>query len=339
MTVSRVQRNRPAGLIVPLLAAVLVTIPSSGCKTGTATSKPSWWAFGGNDAAKLAAAPAYAKGAVEKPSTTAKPYPVTSTPQPYSLAGAGPTSGPAAPATDVPPPAAVTYGSTPPPRQQPPLAAVAPDLARPAAPAQQTSMASITPQVGPYTSLPGEPTAGAAGAVGADRNVDRFRSPPDRYADARPSDSLPAQPPAAATAGGRYGNEPGSRFGGGSPSAGPEQAAQPGTVRPAGVGAAEPATAFGSLPAQPPVTSAEPTASFAPAVSPPGPAGQLGPGMATPFTPPAATPVPARRPDPMYRPAGTSSYRPGKEILVGGGADAPGDVRPVGYDAPLSAGN
>ena len=46
--------------------------------------------------------------------------------------------------------------------------------------------------------------------------------------------------------------------------------------------------------------------------------------------------MPTRRPDPMYRPGGTSSYRPGKEILVGSNAGTEAAVRPVSFEAPVA---
>ncbi|MFN7811068.1 MAG: hypothetical protein ACK5SI_00190, partial [Planctomycetia bacterium] len=86
MSVHRAQGIRSVEPLALLLVALLATLVTSGCKTGTASSKPSWWAFGNADPAKLASAPA--AGGIETPSTTAKPYPVTSTPQPYSLTAA-----------------------------------------------------------------------------------------------------------------------------------------------------------------------------------------------------------------------------------------------------------
>lgn len=330
---SRTQTIRTAASLRPLLAALLVLLATSGCKTGTATSKPSWWAFGGSDSAKLASAPTYDKGSIDKPSATSKPYPVTSTPQPYSLAAAAQ----AAPAADVAATApAVTYGTTPAPapaRLQPAPAAT-PEPSQTANARQPAPLASIAPQVGPYTNLPGEPSAGGAAI---DAGGDRFRAaPPDRYADARPSDSWSApaaQPPQAA--GSRYGDAAGSRFDGGQqPAEIPFSGTQPAAVtapavpaRPAGFSATEPpATVSGPMPggsgfgsgiaADPAVMPAAPAASPAPAPS---------------------APVPPRRTDPLYRPAGTSSYRPGREILVGGAAEADAAVRQVNFETPPPA--
>lgn len=326
MTVSRSQRTRTAVPIGSLLAAMLVVVVAPGCKTGTAAAKPSWWAFGGSDSAKLASAPAYEKGDIKKPSATATPYPVTATPQPYSLSAATQAAASGAAAGDVAAtPPVVTYGSTPPSRPQPGGAAAAvPDAPPSSAGRQPPPLASIAPQVGPYSSLPGEPPAAANPA--ADLGGDGSRaSLPDRFADNRSSEAwagAAAPPPAGA----RYGNVSGSRFG-----------AARSTVE---------------IPDQPPQLPARPVG-FATPDSPPGngtlqaaPAGSL-PGTVEPASPPAALnpatfpptsapPVPTRRPDPMYRPAGTSSYRPGREILVGSGADADSTVRQVNFEAQPS---
>lgn len=320
MSVLCKQTIRPAAPLRPLPALLLVMLASSGCKTGSVGTKPAWWSFGGNDPAKLTSAPAYAKGDIEKPSSTSKPYPVTSTPQAYSLAAGG--QGKAASAAEAAPPAVVTYGSTPPPRQQAIPATAAPEVAQPGGMRQPTSMASISPQVGPYTSLPGEPPAATAVAGGVpDRSADRFRSPPERYADARPSDSMPIPSTPAVQPGARYAAEPASRFGSGQPGDGPDGSPQPAAIRPVGVVQPEPPVAFGG-----PAAAAQPVE----------PAAPFAPGQVAPFSPPSATPVPTRRPDPMYRPGGTSSYRPGKDILVGSSEDPAPPVRPVTYDAPLS---
>lgn len=339
MSDPRPQTILPAASLRPLLAAtrllpalLLVLLTAPGCKTGTATSKPSWWAFGGSDSAKLASAPAYEKGAIEKPSATQNPYPVTSTPKPYSLTAAT-QSAPAADVATTPP--AVTYGTTPAPaRAQPvPVAAAAvPEPAQTAGARQQPPLASIAPQVGPYTQLPGE-TAAGAGAI--DAGGDRFRgTPPDRYADARPADSwsVPAAPSQPA-AGSRYGDVPGSRFTDAQPPAEiPLQGVQPAattapavSARQAGFSAADPAAASGPLPGG---SGYGPGAAFDPAAAP----------AASPaLTPSPATPVPQRRTDPFYRPAGTSSYRPGREILVGTGAEADPAVRQVNFETPPAA--
>jgi hypothetical protein len=323
MSVHRAQGIRSVEPLALLLVALLATLVTSGCKTGTASSKPSWWAFGNADPAKLASAPA--AGGIEKPSTTAKPYPVTSTPQPYSLTAAAQPAAGAAPAEVAATPPAVTYGSTPAPRMQPVAAATPPDAIRGAtAPRQQTPLASVAPQVGPYTGLPGESPAAAGGAaVAVDAAGDRFRSaPPERYADARPSDSLP--PSVSPAAGSRFEPPAGGRFGGGQyPS---EMPAQSPAASPAGFSPVDqPPPASGFLPAA--AAGATLDSPAVPAVPASAPAS---------LTPSPTTPLPTRRPDPMYRPAGTSSYRPGREILVGSGPEADSAVRQASFDTPPS---
>lgn len=329
MSVLCKQTIRKAAPLLPLPAALFVMLAMTGCKTGTTTSKPSWWAFGGSDSAKLASAPAYDKGAIEKPSATQNPYPVTSTPKPYSLTAAT-QSAPAADVATTPP--AVTYGTTPAPaRSQPvPVAAAAvPEPAQTTGARQQPPLASIAPQVGPYTQLPGEPAAGG-GAI--DAGGGRFRgTPPDRYADARPADSwsAPAAPPQPA-AGSRYGDVPGSRFTDAQPPAEiPLQGVQPAattasavSASQAGFSAAEPPAASGPLPG---------------GSSGYGPGAAADPAVAPAASPAPSTPVPQRRTDPFYRPAGTSSYRPGREILVGSGAEADPAVRQVNFETPPAA--
>jgi hypothetical protein len=320
----------PRAWAVVALAA-LVTPAGSGCKMGTAGTKPSWWAFGGtpsSEAEKLAAAPSFS-GGVDKPSASAKPYPTTSTPGSYVLDDATKGTAPAVAAATTTP-AAVTYGATPPPTRPDPVAlATSPAVADTSTP----PLGSITPQVGPYAGLPAEPpTATAANselpplqAIAGDQRLTTpafgataqpevgFAPPaastpaPQRVADARGSSAWPAPP----TAGGRYdGNAP-SRFG----SAAVDQPLPP------------PAAAS-VLPA---------------ALDPLPPAAVPSPAAPSSFpSPPAAVPAPAapggpvrRRADPDYRPGGTSSYRPSRAILAGDPPPAePGAVRTVGFETP-----
>ncbi|MFN9368938.1 MAG: hypothetical protein ACK6CT_09265, partial [Planctomycetia bacterium] len=119
--------------------------------------------------------------------------------------------------------------------------------------------------------------------------------------------------------------EPGdSRFGGVQQPAEMPDLAAPQAARPAGFSAAEqqPQSCPGAAAAAPAVAAP----ASAPAALPAPPAS----------APPAASPMPTRRPDPMYRPGGTSSYRPGKEILVGSNAGTEAAVRPVSFEAPVA---
>lgn len=321
----------PRAWAVVALAA-LVTPAGSGCKMGTAGTKPSWWAFGGtpsSEAEKLAAAPSFS-GGVEKPSATAKPYPTTSTPGSYVLDDATKGAAPAVAAATTTP-AAVTYGATPPPTRPDPVALATSPAA---ADASTPPLGSITPQVGPYAGLPAEPpTATAANselpplqAIAGDQRLTTpafgataqpeagFAPPaastpaPQRVADARGSNAWPAPP----TAGGRYDANAPSRFG---------------------------SAAAIDQPLPPPAA-----ASVLPAaLDPLPPAAVPSPAAPSSFpSPPAAVPAPAapggpvrRRADPDYRPGGTSSYRPSRAILAGDPPPAePGAVRTVGFETP-----
>lgn len=328
---------RAAGLVGLAVAAALAT----GCKSGSWGAKPSWWSSGGTPpASSLTAAPSFDKD-VAKPSETAKPYPTTGSPEGYALSDATKTDAgrPAAPSTGLVEPTTVTYGATPPPAAAQP-AAVAP----PASAAGSSAAASaVGPQVGPYASLqpqsPAPPAAagidpaGAATAGMAAAPAFGEASPPiaqvppaqqlgsqppaARYADASGSQAWPASAPPATAAGSppagidaRYGEANGSRFG--APTSG---------------FAAPPASGFAAPPAAaPPIAPIEPP----PAVPAAAPAagGDVLPGAITP---------PKRRPDPGYRPLGTSSFRPGKTILTGDEPAAPGVV-PASFEAAPSGG-
>lgn len=287
---------------------------AGGCKSGTWGAKPSWWTFGGSgqDPAKLAAAPAF-EGAIPKPSETAKPYPTTTTPNGYVLgdkpaAGQVATAGAQSPSIDPP---TVTYGSRPAADAGPSANTPASGFA--AAPAA-AGRSPVTPQVGPYASLPGEPQQPPLAAIpqppshndgglpplGAEAgfaSAAAAAGPPARVADARNADSWPAT---SAPADSRYGAASGSRF---------SSAAL--TPPPA------------DLPASQPLAPSTPAA--APLATPPMqvPPAVPAPLEALPAATPAAQPLPAspgspgsRRPDPQYRPGGTSSYRPSRAILA-----------------------
>jgi hypothetical protein len=309
------------------LALTLLVVVAAGCKSGSWGAKPSWWGFGGTpEASSLAAAPGFDKEIV-KPSETAKPYPTTSTPEGYALSPAT-TTDTARPAGAAPPalvaPSTVTYGAAPPaaaPAQPSPTAAIA------AAPS------SIGPQVGPYGGIqpqaqtpppPGaiDPAAAATAGLAAapafgDAQPPAAQPPAARYADARASESWAAAPPPVAATGGmqpvpapaatgdaRYGQATGSRFGA--------------------------PTGFDPPPAAPPAAaSLEPVMTTPPATIP-----AIAPPAAAPGDPlPGGISPPQRRPDPGYRPGGTSSYRPSRTILAGDEPPAAG-VMPASFEAP-----
>lgn len=309
------QRHRSlVGMSAHGAVAVAVALSAVGCKSGgTWAAKPSWWAFGGGDeAAKLASAPP-APGDVTKPSATAKPYPTTTTPEGYVMANAKADGQPAPTATAQPAePAVVTYGSTPP----APAASVA---GATSAPAAAGGLSSITPQVGPYASVP--PAEAGAPATAAS-----YASTTSAFA--------PGNPPASA--GGLQG---GSAFGG---AATPpvDQRLDPAGTRVADARASEswssPATAASADSRYGTATGSRFSGGAAPAASVPAvTSGSLPAEL--PATPPAqpgtiAPPTPTRRPDPGYRPGGTSSYRPSRTILAAGSADD-GGIRPASFDA------
>lgn len=319
----RALHPRGGGFALALLVAV-----AAGCKSGSWGAKPSWWGFGGTpQSSSLATAPGFDKDVV-KPSETAKPYPTTNTPEGYALSAATSTdaarpAGTAAPALVAP--STVTYGAAPPlaPPVQPSPAATA--AAAPAA---------IGPQVGPYASIqpqaqtpppPGalDPAAAATAGLAAapafgDAQPPAAQPPAARYADARASETWAASPPPVAATGGmqpvpapaattdaRYGQATGSRFG--------TASLEPPPIDPPAAAPLAPAMAA------PPAT--------APAVAPPAaPPGNPLPGGISP---------PQRRPDPGYRPGGTSSYRPSRAILAGDEPPAAG-VMPASFEAPAA---
>ncbi|MFM7137813.1 MAG: hypothetical protein ACKO1M_12210 [Planctomycetota bacterium] len=323
---------RAAGLMGLAVAAALTT----GCKSGSWGAKPSWWSSSGTPpASALTSAPSFDKD-IAKPSETAKPYPTTSTPEGYALSDATKTDAgrQAASPTGLIEPTAVTYGAAPPPAAAPPAATAPPPAA--------VAGSSVGPQVGPYASLqPQSPTpppvaavdpAGAATAGMAAAPAFGVADAP--IAQASPTQPLAAQPPAA-----RYADASGSQAWAASP---PPASPATGPVAPAAGLDSRYGEANGSRFGGPSAGVSAPPAA-APLVAPldPAPVG-LAPPAASPVAPPAAaggdvlpggvTP-PKRRPDPGYRPGGTSSYRPAKTILAGDEPPASG-VLPASFEAP-----
>ncbi len=320
----------------PWLLLALPAVVATGCKSGTWGAKPSWWSFGGSTAqSSLAAAPTF-EGDVTKPSEAAKPYPTTETPESYALtdatrtatASASPTPAPAATVD----PTSVTYGSAPPPD------AVSTPLAAAGTPAPASS---IGPQVGPYASLqpaapsapPVDPAAAATAGFAAAPAFGQAAPPADtggsiagsRYADARSTDAWAASAPPPATTDSRYGTAYASRFSGGSQP--PPQSAEPAFTPesvPAGGDLPQAAPNFSSPPQRPAIAPADASSlqPFAPPAAPPAPGSEVLPGTIAP---------PKRRPDPGYRPGGTSSYRPNRAILAGD--EAVGGVMPASFEA------
>jgi len=295
------------GLVFP----ALLVLAACGCKSSSWSSRPAWMG-GAPSGSSLTSAPSF-DGGIAKPSETAKPYPTTNTPDGYVLTDAT-KAGATKPSAS---PSAVTYGSTPP-------------AAMPAAAATPTKPAAIAAQVGPYAPLqqtPSDPagavTAGlaAAPAFGASPTSPTPTPPPasDRFADARgggwgatPPGQPPAAtqatapmaaPPSAPPADSRYGAVTTSRFSAGTPAMPP----------------AEPMPQPQWSPTPPPTAPA--------AVPPP-----ATPAPSADSSLPGAIPPPTRRPDPGYRPGGTSSYRPTRSLLPG--EDGMNPVQPVSFEAP-----
>ena len=206
-------------------------------------------------------------------------------------------------------------------------------------------MSSISPQVGPYAALPAEqpaaaqnlpplqPIAAAPSAFAEPAPAALAQPGTPRMADARGAAAWPAQQPASEAVGPRYDAAVGSRYAGGSaidqpfttpPAAGAAPAAMPSSLEPL------PGGPTAAVPGSAPPAAALPPA-YPPAAAPIAP---LGTGM--PPVGPATSPSP-RRPDPAYRPGGTSSYRPNRAILT---ADSPapeeGDVVPASFEMPAS---
>lgn len=297
----------------------LAVASASGCKTGTAGMKPSWWSFGGSaaaDPAELASAPAF-EGDVKKPSESAKPYPTTTTPNGYVInddAKAGLAGEATKSQSEIP--AAVTYGSTP----RPATVASAPPAAVPATtePPASRAESAVAAQVGPYAGLATEPAAAGVGPA----------SP--GFSPATPGLSPVPQTAGTAVPGG-YPSAPGASFAGPAATAAAPQTATPWSPSPVVPSAAAASAAvasegrygstsgsrFASLPAATGgVTSAPPSAGL-PATGAAGSSGGLPGGGLDPlpasattsavpaagYAVPAASALPASA-GPAFAPAG-----------------------------------
>ena len=309
-------RRHTSRLLKASLSALLVAMSSfaAGCRGGaTSFAAPSWWSLGGTnlaDAAKLTAAPPFEgkAGAIEKPSVSATPYPTTTTPTSYDVADLAKGS------TGATPPALVVaaeqqpviYGTTPPPQ-----------AAQPAAVAGNPIPPKIgEAQVGPYASLSGQPASS---------------TPPMAPATASAPLSAPmtqSKEPQAASAGSAFpataGYEPAVTRVADSRGADPYRLpAGPSDALPADAEASRYSNSSRFGGGQNPAVSAPPsTVPFTPMAAPTAP-------MAAPTAPPV------RRPDPGYRPASTSSYRPSEAIFVESApASPPSAVRTAAYEVP-----
>jgi len=343
--------NNIAGRLIGGIACACLLFGLSGCKSGTSAWSPSWSAFGGSnasEAAKLTAAPPFdgksAKGgSIEKPSASASPYPTTTTPSGYvvntpkntSSLDADPSRGSLPSSPKVAFQAPVTYGTTPPPSAQPSVEA---------AMTAGTTRSPGAPQIGPYASLPagnsGIGDGSRASSVGTTSAPAGSAFPatagyePTRLADARSAASY-SQPQAATdgslasglsssgVADSRYASAS-SRFGGGPPLAAlaPQAPASFPTAPPA----EQPTTAVSA--------ALVPPAAGLPQNFVPPPAAPSAPATTLPILPGSLPAPPVRRPDPGYRPGGTSSYRSSRSILVDDPPSAPSAVRTAAYEVP-----
>jgi hypothetical protein len=338
---------------------VAILLAGGGCRTGGGSSL-SWWP-GSAENSQLAKSDGEAD-AVAKPSETQPPYPTTSTPEGYgvgpvvpasaeSVAGGSATGVSGADGAGRGEAAAVTYGKEPP--AQVGLYQAYPATGAP--PAVLTPPEVIQPEPGvpaaaPSTTAPGGMTGGGSawsgGAAGAQPTTPASGLPtaaagtggagwqPNGQGGAAasgtgsvsiaPAGSVPSAPPDASfgtgsadgIAGDRYAVAAGSRFSGGSGS--PVSAAQSAAL---------------SGPSMQPAVPPQPMSGFGPAAfegGGPSPVPSTGAGPATQSgaegsTQPQPVPgQPGRRPDPGYRPGGTSTYRPAQAILESNGLESNG---------------
>lgn len=359
-TMPRMWPRGRVSLLPALLAAAVLA--ASGCRGGMKTfSAPKWPGFGDAksktiEAPALVAAPSQS-GPIEKPSAGATPYPTSSTPAGYVVADPATASGtaPGVVQTAATDPPAVTYGVTP--AMPAPVTDPSPPAVPPLTPIERPT--AIAPQVGPYASLPAPPPAAdtavapgippgdasGAGTPGLDVSAAPSSSfpatagyEPSRGAAAPPFAPLsqasapprasptlvPVAPPASTDGDGidaRYASRGSSRFG--NPSA---------VAEPQGLGASLPpsvsATAIPTAPVEPsPVATPLPAAPVAapPPIAPP-------PASLPPQNPDGLTAPPVRRPDPVFRPGGTSSYRPAEQIFADDPTVAPSPVRTASFE-------
>ena len=366
-----IRRGRLGAVAIGIL---LASLAGGGCRSGVRSmTAPKWPSFGaskpkGIDDTALTAAPKI-DAPTTKPSAAATPYPTTSTPAGYVVNEASPTAGAAAvgiqtAATD---PATVTYGVAPPPQ----LAAAAVDprsAPTPESPPQSISP-QVGPQVGPYATLPTPPppaeTPAVPGLPPSGLPLEPVPPPPAQVAGTPPGGGYPLAPPATpssfpSTAGyepsrvadarGSLAAEPAAPgYAAAGVAAGAAAASTLSPINPPESGTqaryASDRSRFGDPGADPALTA--PVGAFP--ASPPADAGWSGsaglpaaaPAAAPPPGPfPAANPdgltsPPVRRPDPVFRPGGTSSYRPAEQIFVDEQPVAPSAVRTASYETLL----
>ena len=359
--ITRIKAYRWSAVIgtVELSCLIMLLACGSGCKSGSSMGT-SWGSLGmgGPDPATLAEAPAF-EGDTTKPSATAQPYPTTSTPDSYALQPndqglPGDQALPAMVAATPPAPQSpVTYGSTPPTAQ--------PTTSDSGA----VASTSPQPQVGPYQTVPSAVSSAPdtlASAPQASGTMSRFGN------SSAPTGTAP--PPMASTAAsGRFSSLGDQRVAGLQPSAsmGGSRFSSPPAVNapvsPAFSQTAPNASSTGSRfsamsdsPAGSPAVSFPETRpntqqSVFSATSPEESPSTVPHGHPSLESPMHSSPVPptSRRPDPGYRPGGTSSYQPASPIIVqspGSKHDLDGvsgqpnsvqDITPASFEAQLGS--
>ncbi len=304
---------------IELSCFILLVACGSGCKSGSSMGS-SWGSFGmgGPDPATLAEAPAF-DGDTAKPSSTAQPYPTTSTPESYALQ---PGQEAVLAAAGSPSQSPVTYGSSPP-------------AAEPITPSSNTVVStSPQPQVGPYQAVPAAVSPAASSGV-PDSLASRTTSGPPAASPASRFSDLPASnaPPMANNApSGRFSGLGDQRVAGLQSSTGAASSrfssppAMSSPVAPAFPAATPAAQGGGSRYSDTPTSSYEQPATSFPgtvstaqqSLSATTSAEESPSVMPTSGSPMHSPPVPptSRRPDPGYRPGGTSSYQPASPIIV-----------------------
>ena len=323
--ITRIKLRRWSPILgtIELSCFILLVACGSGCKSGSSMGS-SWGSFGmgGPDPATLAEAPAF-DGDTTKPSSTAQPYPTTSTPESYALQ---PGQDAALAAAASPSQSPVTYGSSPP-------------AAEPITPSSDTvASTSPQPQVGPYQAVPAAVSPAASYGVSDTLASQATSGPPAASPASRFSGSPTSNaPPMANNApSGRFSSLGDQRVAGlqsstgaaGSRFSSPPAMSSP--VAPAFPAATAGAQGGGSRYSDAPASSFEqPATSFQETASTtqqnlsattsaeesPSAMPASGSPLQSPMHSPPVPPT-SRRPDPGYRPGGTSSYQPASPIIV-----------------------
>jgi len=320
-------RLASAGLSITLLCIAV------GCRSGSGSSM-SWWPGAANNR-DLAQSDAAADGdAVRKPSESYPPYPTTSMPNAYSSGEVVPASAESAATGPESSAAPVTYGKAAPaqvgPYQaypstgMPPAALSPPEVVQSPAGAPAVSSGAAPEETGSAFPSESRPTAASASFGSADSGGGPGYAASAAAAPVGPGPVAVAAKESVPVASAAM--DPQDRYAMAS-------GASSSRFSSAGAPPSSPEGFQGSIGSAPSVASPE---GFAPAST----AGQTPASFAAP---PAATPTPAPkpagRPDPMYRPGGTSTFRPAQAILdpsADGGSLAWGDRGPS--NAPAMTG-